>query len=207
MNEPSDQAPPTFAERDPSRATFWDQRFAERFMPWDQHGVPPAFVEFATTLAPQPVLIPGCGSAYEARWLAERGFTVDAFDFSSAALEVAREQLGPQWRDLVRQADFFAFEPRVAPRWVYERAFLCALPPARWPDYASRMAQLTAPGAVLAGFFVIGATAGGPPFSIERDALDALLTPYFERVDEHGVDASLAVFGQRERWITWRRRA
>jgi SAM-dependent methyltransferase len=197
--------PPAFTERDPSRAAFWDQRFAERFTPWDQRGVPQAFIDFALALAPQPVLIPGCGSAHEARWLAERGFTVDAFDFSSEAVAAAREQLGPQWEGIVREADFFAFEPRVAPQWVYERAFLCALPPAMWPAYASRMAQLVPPGALLAGFFFVGATPNGPPFGMERNALDALLTPYFEIIDEHAVSESLPVFAQRERWLTWRR--
>lgn len=198
---------PPCGERDPSRAAFWDQRFTQRVMPWDQHGVPQAFVDFAQALPPQPVLIPGCGSAYEARWLAERGFTVDAFDFAPAAVAFAREQLGPRWRDLVREADFFAFEPQIAPQWVYERAFLCALPPARWPDYARRMAELLAPGALLAGFFFIGATAKGPPFGIERDALGALLGPYFTLCDEHAVGGSLPVFAQRERWLTWRRHA
>jgi len=57
---------------DPAGPAFWDVRFRERFTPWDAGGVPAAVREF---LAREPaklrVLIPGCGSAYEARTFAE----------------------------------------------------------------------------------------------------------------------------------------
>jgi hypothetical protein len=67
------------------------------------------------------------------------------------------------------------------------------------------MAALLKPGAVLAGFYFLGSTPKGPPFGIERSELDALLTPYFELVEEHEVSHSIAVFAGRERWFTWRR--
>ena len=69
------------------------------------------------------------------------------------------------------------------------------------------MAALLRPGALLAGFYFLGATPNGPPFGIERDALDALLTPHFELVEEHDVTGSISVFAGRERWLTWRRRS
>jgi SAM-dependent methyltransferase len=195
---------PTFENRDPNSPGFWDERFDQRFTPWDQAGVPDAFKTFVAGRAPQNVLIPGCGSAYEALYLAERGFTVRAIDFSPSAVAAARVQLGAR-ADIVEEADFFAFEPSFAPDWIYERAFLCALPKDRWTDYAARMAALLKPGAVLAGFYFLGSTPKGPPFGIERNELDALLTPYFELVEEHEVSHSIAVFAGREHWITWRR--
>jgi SAM-dependent methyltransferase len=195
---------PTFENRNPNSPGFWDERFDERFMPWDQAGVPEAFKTFVAGRAPQNVLIPGCGSAYEALYLAERGFNVRAIDFSPSAVAAARAQLGAR-ADIVEEADFFAFQPPFAPDWIYERAFLCALPKDRWADYAARMAELLKPGAVLAGFYFLGSTPKGPPFGIERKELDALLTPYFELVEEHEVSHSIAVFAGRERWFTWRR--
>jgi len=154
------------------------------------------------------VLIPGCGNAYEALWLAEQGWSVKAIDFSPSAVAAARGLLG-EYADVVKQADFFTDFPFTLPiaiGWIYERAFLCALPPERWPDYAARMAALLRPGALLAGFFFLGATAKGPPFGIERDALDSLLLPHFELVEEHEVTGSIDIFAGRERWLTWRRR-
>ncbi|BAN22053.1 methyltransferase domain-containing protein [Caballeronia insecticola] len=195
---------PSFENRDPNSPGFWDERFDQRFMPWDQSGVPEAFEAFVASRAAQNVLIPGCGSAYEALYLAVRGWPVRAIDFSPAAVEAARVQLGVH-AGVVEQADFFAFEPPFAPDWIYERAFLCALPKTRWQDYAERMAALLRPGAQLAGFFFLGATPKGPPFGIERDELDALLTPHFELVDERAVSGSIPVFAGRERWMTWRR--
>ncbi|CAB3757990.1 methyltransferase domain-containing protein [Paraburkholderia humisilvae] len=199
-------AAPEFSSRDPNAADFWDERFAQGFTPWDQAGVPAAFASFAARHTPVPVLIPGCGSAWEARWLAERGWPVRAIDFAPRAVERARAQMGPH-AAAVEQADFFAYQPPVTSGWIYERAFLCALPLARRDDYARRMALLLHEGGWLAGFFFIAATEKGPPFAIERAELDALLAPSFELIEDEPVADSIEVFAGRERWLTWRRRA
>jgi SAM-dependent methyltransferase len=204
MSDPTDPAVPEFESRDPNSPRFWDERFGRRFTPWDQAGVPEMFTRFVESRDACNVLIPGCGSAYEALYLAERGWPVRAIDFSAAAVEAARVQLGAH-AGLVEEADFFAYAPPFSPGWIYERAFLCALPKDRWPDYAARMAALLRSGALLAGFFFIGSTPKGPPFGIERGELDALLSPYFERIEDREVSGSLPVFAGRERWMTWRR--
>jgi hypothetical protein len=203
-DSPSKDAP-ALSERDPNSAEFWDQRFQQGYMPWDRAGVPDAFRQFASREERRPVLIPGCGSAYEALWLAQAGWPVRAIDFSVQAVAAARAQLGPH-AELVEQADFFLYEPPFAPGWIYERAFLCALPKSRWADYAERVAALLAPQGLLAGFFFLGTTPKGPPFGIERDELDALLSPGFELIEDHPVADSIPVFAGRERWLTWRRR-
>ncbi|MBB5458993.1 methyltransferase domain-containing protein [Paraburkholderia sp. Cpub6] len=205
MSDPTQPAAPDFATRDPDSPEFWDERFERHFTPWDQAGVPSAFRAFAERHRDVAVLIPGCGSAHEAVWLARQGNPVRAIDFSSAAVAAAREQLGAH-ASLVEQADFFTYAPPFAPAWIYERAFFCALPPARRADYAQRMGELLPAGGLLAGIFFIGATPKGPPFGIERGGLDALLTPHFELVEDEAVDDSIAVFAGRERWLTWRRR-
>ncbi|MBN3805654.1 methyltransferase domain-containing protein [Paraburkholderia sp. Ac-20336] len=207
MSDPTQPPVPDFSSRDPNSPEFWDERFERRFTPWDQAGVPAAFRAFAARHRDAAVLIPGCGSAYEALWLAQQGNPVRAIDFSPAAVAAAREQLGAQHAQLVEQADFFAYEPPFTPAWIYERAFFCALPPARRGDYVRRMAELLPAGALLAGFFFIGATPKGPPFGVERGELDALLTPHFELIEDEAVADSIAVFSGRERWLNWRRRA
>ncbi|MGF6858727.1 thiopurine S-methyltransferase [Paraburkholderia sp. CI3] len=205
MSDPTQPAAPDFATRDPDSPEFWDERFERHFTPWDQAGVPSAFRAFAERRRDVAVLIPGCGSAHEAVWLVRQGNPVRAIDFSRAAVAAAREQLGAH-ASLVEQADFFTYAPPFAPAWIYERAFFCALPPARRADYAQRMGELLPAGGLLAGIFFIGATPKGPPFGIERGELDALLTPHFELVEDEAVDDSIAVFAGRERWLTWRRR-
>ncbi|HVE06411.1 MAG TPA: methyltransferase domain-containing protein [Paraburkholderia sp.] len=202
----ADPAAPEFISRDPSAPDFWNERFARGVTPWDQAGVPASFKTFAARQTPVPVLIPGCGNAWEARWLAEQGWPVQAIDFSAAAVEHARAQLGPH-ASLVELADFFRWRPPATPGWIYERAFFCALPPARRADYAQRMAELLPDGGLLAGFFFFAPTQKGPPFGIERSELDALLEPYFDLLGDEAVTDSLPVFAGHERWLTWRRRA
>jgi len=204
-----------FASRDPGLPAFWDERFEAGFTPWDAGAPPPAFLRFLGGGAIAPgarVLVPGCGSAWEVAAMDDAGLSVLAIDFSPAALARARAQLGPRAQDLLRQADFFDFTESSFD-WIYERTFLPALPPTRWMDWARRMAQLAAPGALLAGFFLIDPTVDatnrrGPPFAIRRDELDALLAQDFDCIGQQAVPPgeSVPVLAGREHWIEWRRR-
>lgn len=206
---------PEFRSRDPARPEFWDERFGAEFTPWDARGVPAGFLrwlEAAGLHAGARVLIPGCGSAYEAATLASRGCEVLAIDYSRAAIDQARRVLPSAIADRVlRQADFFAFA--AAPfDCIYERAFFAALPPRLWPAWAQRCAQLLRPGGVLAGFFFIDAAVAeprrGPPFAATAAEIETLLGSAFDRVQALEVPAaeSTPVFAGREQWQLWRRR-
>jgi SAM-dependent methyltransferase len=195
--------------QDSSRPEFWETRYRGNVTPWDQHGVPMRLAEYAANVSPAgtpSVLIPGCGAAYEAKYLHECGWRVRAIDFSAAAVEAGRSILG-EHAALVEQADFFelAADP---PGFdvIYERAFLCALPPRSWPDYARHMAALIRPGGVLAGFFFLEPTTKGPPFGIAEPALHALLGGEFDLIDDRSVGDSIPIFEGRERWQVWRRK-
>ena len=125
------------------------------------------------------MLVPGCGSAYEAGYLDARGFDVTAIDIAPEALARARAVLGDEVADRVlRQADFFALDAEID--WIYERALLCALPFRLWPDYAAAVRRLLAAGRLLAGFFYIDDAAAeprrGPPFAAHRTEIDALFS-------------------------------
>lgn len=196
---------PSFPKRDPGEAAFWDLRYEARFAPWDAGRVPKRLRRFIATHPPARALVPGCGSAYEVRALAEAGWNVLGIDFSASALAAARPVLGP-FEDRVRQADFFGALPEAPFEFVYERAFLCALPRRLWPAWGERMAELVAPGGWLAGFFFIAPGDRGPPFPLHGpEELDALLAPHFERIEDEAVADSIAVFAGRERWQAWRR--
>lgn len=203
MPPPTQIKPP---EQRPEHPDFWCKRFGEGTTPWDAGKVPNAFADFvARQPAPLNTLIPGCGSAWEAAHLAERGWPVTALDFSPAAVDRARQVLGKATVDLVC-ADFFTFVPAAPYRLIYERAFLCALPRKLWADWSHRVGELLPPGGLLAGFFFICEQPKGPPFGILPEELDALLAPNFERIEEAAVDDSIPVFSGRERWQVWRRR-
>lgn len=190
----------------PEHHDFWDKRFGEGATPWNAGGVPLDLMRYAEECGSQPrTLIPGCGHAWEAAWLACRGWEVTALDFSAAAVEAAREQLG-NWHGQLVCDDFFSFTPAATYDLIYERAFLCALPRKRWQDYGRRMHELLAPGGRLIGFFFFSDEPKGPPFGITPAALDDLLSPWFVRERDEAVSDSIAVFAGRERWQVWRRK-
>jgi len=198
--------PPSFASRDPLDPRFWDERFARSFTPWDRGGVPQALREFvARTPEPLSALIPGCGSAYELVHLSEAGWDAWAIDFAPEA--VARGKAGAgRWAERVVEADFFAWQPPQPLGFIYECAFLCALPPAMRPRVVARWAELLAPGTRLGGFFFFDQTVKGPPFGIKREELEGLLAQYFDCVEDAAVTDSIPIFAGKERWMLWKRR-
>jgi SAM-dependent methyltransferase len=199
---------PSFPKRDPATPEFWDLRYGAGFRPWDAGRVPRQLQAFAAA-QPNPlrVLVPGCGSAWDVRFLAERGWDVLGIDFSAEAVASAQPILGPS-ATRVREADFFAPIAEAPFDVVYERAFLCALPRRLWPAWGARVAELVVPGGLLVGYFFFGETDRGPPFPLQGDAeLRPLLEPAFERIADEPVPDSLPVFAGRERWQAWRRAA
>lgn len=197
----------TFTQRDPLTASFWDQRFAQNFMPWDQGGVPIEFSRMVQSRqTPLRTLIPGCGLGHEVRCLAQAGWNVTAIDFSPVAVANARAALG-EFGSLVQQADFFSYVPPHAIELIYERAFLCALPQARWPSVVQRYAELLPPDGVVAGYFYYDDAPKGPPFGADRKAFEALMAAYFVLIDDAPAEQSIPVFAGKERWQRWQRRS
>ena len=203
--------PPIFPKHDPATPAFWDARFDADFTPWDQGGVPQSLVDYlAQNPAPVKVLIPGCGAGHEVRFFANARWDVTAIDFSPAAVARAKQLLGTLG-DRVREEDFFgAALGHELVTLLNERAFLCALPRQRWGAWAARVAELISPGGRLIGFFFFdvseSVTGKGPPFGIGPAALDALLSPHFERIDDRAPTDSIPVFAGKERWQVWQRR-
>lgn len=197
----------SFSNRDPSAPEFWSERFEQAFTPWDRGDVPANLRQFVEQSGRQyTTLIPGCGTGYEVAYLAQAGWDVTAIDFSPAAVAAARAVLG-SWAELVQEADFFTYQPPKPLELIYERAFLCALPREKWPAIVRRWAQLLPEGGLLTGFFYFDNAEKGPPFGADRSALEALLAPWFERLDDREVTDSIPIFAGKERWQLWRRRA
>ena len=108
--------------------------------------------------------------------------------------------------DIVRLADFFAFDFDQPFDVIYERAFLCALPRKMWDGYAERSAQILKPGGVIAGFFYFADSPKGPPFGTSGPELEALLGRWFTLAGDQPVTDSIEVFAGKEHWMVWRKR-
>jgi len=192
--------------QDSSRPEFWDTRFRDGVTPWDAGGVPPALKNWIGRRRGRlRVLIPGAGTGYEVRLFAEHGHDVLAIDFSDAAIEAAKRELG-SLSGRVRKADFFGLQDGPFDV-VYERAFLCALPRTLWSGWARRMAELVSPSGVLAGFFYLDDNPRGPPFGVSQEGLNDLLGKAFDLTESQVLppEQSLPVFQGKEIWQVWTR--
>lgn len=195
----------------PTRPNFWNTRYEAGRTPWDAGGVPPALARY---LDAHPgngaaVLIPGCGSGHEINAFREAGYRVTAIDFSPAAVARARAAVGPA-ADCVVEGDFFTYDFPAAPfDLIYERTFLCALPPDWWPRIARRTADLLAPEGAWVGIFLFGPKEDGPPFGLAPDEPATLFDPFFHLVVDQPIPAheSLPLFAGCERWQERRRRS
>lgn len=185
---------------------FWDGRFRTGRTPWDLGRVPSRLERWlAAHPGPGRALLPGCGSGWELAAFVRAGYDALALDFAPAAVARVREVLGPEFAERVVLGDFFTHDFG-APGFdvIYERTFLCALPPRLRADYLRRTRELLRPGGVLLGFFYLGAEAGGPPYALYPPDDATLWTGAFEcTVDEESPDA-LPLFSPGERWREFR---
>ena len=192
---------------DSTQPDFWNTRYTAGKTPWDLGGVPGALRSFLTRAKPPGrILIPGCGSGYEVQAFCEAGFEVTAIDFSPAARERATRILGPLSHCVI-PGNFFTHDfSEQEFDLIYERTFLCSLPPARWPAYARRTAELLQKGKILAGVFLYGEEPEPPPFPLTEAQASELLGDDFELVRNEPVSDSLPLFKGMERWQEWRRK-
>ncbi len=204
---------PPFEQRNAANSEFWNERFEKKFTPWDKGGVPVEFTHYFQHYFQQVTpdnaflcLIPGCGNGYEAAHLSELGWDVVAIDFSPAAVASAHAHC-PKWRERILEADFFTYQPKKTVGLIYERAFLCALPPEMRSKIVTRWAQLLPADTLLVGYFYISENKcqGGPPFSITQAELITLMSPHFECLEDKAVLDSLPVFKNSERWQVWKK--
>jgi SAM-dependent methyltransferase len=201
---------------DPSHSEFWNTRYAAGQNPWNCAGVPADLQAYLKRKARKPgsaharVLIPGCGLGFEIKAFAEAGFEVTGLDFSEVAVQQARQTLGPALAGRVLVGDFFEhkFEPASFDL-IYERAFICSLPPNLRVAYRDRVAALLKHGGDLTGYFYYNPPdlEAGPPYGFAWGESDELFGRHFILLKDQPVNDSLPVFAGRERWQEQRRTA
>jgi SAM-dependent methyltransferase len=185
---------------------FWDSRFRAGKTPWDFGGVPSALATHLQTARPGRVLIPGCGSGYEVRAFHESRWDVTAVDFSPAAVGRARRLLG-ELAQKVLLADFFEHDFQGQKfDVIYERTFLCSLPPATWTRYIHRVTTLLTDEGKLMGLFFYGRQAEPPPYPLNEKKAQELFGSRFRGIADAAVDDSPLMFAGQERWQIWQKK-
>jgi SAM-dependent methyltransferase len=194
MSESNDSAAPS----------FWDQRYASGDTPWTLQAIPAALRSFVKkTQRRGRVLIPGCGTDHEVlQFFRAAGFEVTAIDFSTVAVARTKKALGNFHGKIIR-GDFFKFDFPSRFDLIYERTFLCALHPRRWPQYAKRVAQLLRPRGKLAGVFFYGKEPEPPSYPVTKAGADEIFDKYFRLIRDVKISDSVAMFAGMERWQEW----
>lgn len=193
-------------ERDSTRPDFWSERYARGKTPWQLDHIPARVPRFIQSLEPgRNILIPGCGQDFRTIAAFHRGgHYVTAIDFSDIAVEATKKAL-PKMSENIVLGDFFKQQFDASPfDVVYERTFLCSLPPSLWKKYATRVAELLRPNGVLAGFFFYGEEPEPPPYPLTEQTATEIFSDRFELQRSEPVTDSLAIFAGQEKWQEWR---
>jgi ubiquinone/menaquinone biosynthesis C-methylase UbiE len=187
-----------------ARPVFWNQRYASGETPWTLQIIPATLRSFVKkTQTRGTVLIPGCGTDHAVlQFFRTAGFEVTAIDFSTVAVARIKKALG-NFDGKIILGDFFKFDFRSRFDLIYERTFLCALPPQKWPQYAKRVAQLLRPGGKLAGIFFYGKELEPPPYPLSEARAAEIFGKCFRLIRDVKIADSVAMFAGRERWQQW----
>ncbi|TFY73040.1 hypothetical protein EWM64_g10972, partial [Hericium alpestre] len=141
----------------------WDNAWKGGVTPWDAKVVQlPLYTLIESARFPLPkegrALVPGCGSGYDAIFIAESlGLHTVAVDISPTALDAGRTLLASledpalASRLTFLEADFFELALPEDKKFdlVYDYTFFVAIPPARRLEWGRQISALTKPGAYL----------------------------------------------------------
>jgi len=159
---------------------FWSERYEHHQTGWDIGFASGPLVHYINQLTQKDVriLIPGCGNAYEADYLLQKGFTnITLLDISHTLVAHLKEHFKDKQINILH-ADFF--DHSGAYDVILEQTFFCALDPALREAYAQQMKQLMAPCGTLAGVLFNKAFTGGPPFGGNTAEYRELFQKYFK---------------------------
>lgn len=162
-------------------AQFWNQQFVNKKTGWDLGMVSPPLQEYINHLTDQhiSILIPGCGNAYEAAYLLQKGFTnITLIDIAPHLTEKLQKQFSGNKHIKIITGDFFKHQGQYD--LIIEQTFFCALNPALRNEYATKMHELLKPQGKLAGLlFNKIFDFDGPPFGGSQHEYEKLFEPLF----------------------------
>jgi SAM-dependent methyltransferase len=160
---------------------YWSNHYVNNTHRWDIGHAAPAICRYIDGITNKniSILIPGCGNAYEAAYLLEKGFTnITLVDISSVLTERLRERFANAIdRIHIIHGDFFELEGQFD--LIIEQTFFCALNPSFRKAYAEKMFALLKPGGKLAGLLFDRMFEGGPPFGGSKQEYEDIFSQYF----------------------------
>jgi len=161
--------------------SYWEKRWQENQTGWDIGEISTPLKAYFDQLENKnlKILIPGCGNAYEAEYLLNKGFTnVYIVEISQLAVDSFLKRCPHFPKDKIIVADFFELKDQFD--LIVEQTFFCAIDPTRRDEYVKQSAQLLKPKAKIIGLLFNRDFEGGPPFGGNKDEYMKRFSLYFK---------------------------
>lgn len=168
----------------PLDAQYWDNQWKANTTGWDLGMPAPPLVSFIDSVENKnaKILIPGCGSAYEAEYLISKGFTdITLIDISETASCKLKEKFSNNPQINVVCDDFFHHQVKYDI--IIEQTFFCALPPSMRQRYVWKMHKLLNENGILAGLLFNRTFDVSPPFGGSKEEYEKLFFGAFDFVN------------------------
>jgi methyl halide transferase len=161
---------------------YWSNRYVNNDAGWDTGSITMPLKEYFDQLQDKniAILIPGCGSSYEAEYLLQNGFTnITLIDISTVLCERLQQRLQAHLSSGLQIicGDFFEHNRRYD--LIVEQTFFCALHPSLRKRYAETMPALLNNGGKLVGLLFNKQFETNPPFGGSKEEYVKLFTHYF----------------------------
>ena len=144
---------------------YWNNRYEAEQTGWDLKAVSPPLKAYIDQLTDKniSILIPGCGSGYEAEYLAKKGFqNITVIDFAPLIVEKMKINLADYQQINIICEDFFTHTGKYD--LILEQTFFCALNPSLRTKYIHKMSELLTKNGKLVGLFFCVQFPNNPPF-------------------------------------------
>ena len=162
--------------------TFWNNKYNKNEIGWDLKSPSNPLKEYIDQINDKAIkiLIPGCGNAYEAEYLLEKGYTnITLIDISEAVVNNIKEKFKNNSEIRVLLQDFFELEEQFD--LILEQTFFCALDPKLRKDYSKKMNQLLTKNGKLVGvLFNREFNQNEPPFGGNKTEYITYFNDYFD---------------------------
>jgi SAM-dependent methyltransferase len=144
----------------------WNSRYDTKETGWDIGFVSPPLKEYIDQITDLniKILIPGCGNAYEAEYLFNKGFkNIFIVDYSQIAISNLIKRI-PDFPIFNAVCDDF-FNISGQYDLILEQTFFCAIDPKLRNNYAKQISSLLKENGILVGlFFSVPMFSAHPPF-------------------------------------------
>lgn len=160
---------------------YWNNRYEAEETGWDLKTISPPLKTYIDQLTDKNlrILIPGCGSGYEAEYLLKQGFqNVTVIDFAPLVVEKMQSYMSEYQNIKIICTDFFTHTGEYD--LILEQTFFCALDPSLRTKYVQKMNELLDKNGKLVGLLWDIQFLKNPPFGGNREEYLSLFSDTFK---------------------------